>query len=265
MTQVSDSYLGWSGTRRAAWYEWSVYLKTWRGSVISNFLFPIFYLGSMGIGIGHLVGSHAGLINGHRYLAFVAPGLVATTAMQLAAGESMWPVLGGIKWTKTYQAAIATPLEAKDVITGRLFFVMARLLVTTITYTLVVAAFGALSSWWALLLPLVGLLTGMAFAAPLSAYSCTLENDATFTLVQRFIIVPMFLFSATFYPLSSYPSYLHPVVELIPLYHGVALSRDVAFGEGTLTTIATHLAVLCGLVIIGVYFARRNFEKRLMV
>ena len=262
---TSEPRMGWSRIRRAAWYNYAFYKKTWRGSIISNFLFPILYLASMGMGVGHLVNQHTGLVEGHRYLDYVAPGLLAITAMQLGSGESMWPILGGLKWTKTFHAAIATPLEPEDVLAGKLVFVAGRLAFTGTTYCIVMLAFGVISSWWAVLLPVIGVLVGLAFTTPLIAFSSTLEADAPFALVQRFLITPMFLFSATFYPVAQYPDVIRPVVQLMPLYHGVALSRSAAFGHAEILPTIAHICVLVTLIYGGWAVARRHFRRRLVV
>jgi lipooligosaccharide transport system permease protein len=260
-----DRAPGWAPWRRALWYHAAFYSKTWRASVISSFMFPILYLLSMGIGIGHLVAKHTGLVEGQSYLHFVAPGLLVITAMNLASNECMWPILGAVKWDRTYQAAIATPLEPEDVITGKLVWVGVRLVGTSAVYAAIIAAFGAVSSWWALLLPLVGLATGLAFGTLLVAYSLTLESDTAFATIQRFLIVPMFLFSATFYPLHQYPSYLRWVVQLMPLYHGVALARAVTFGAPWHWALALHALVLVVLAVGGWLLSRRLIRRRLVV
>ncbi len=261
----NEPRVGWSPARRSAWYHFEFYRQTWRGSVISNFLFPILYLGSMGMGVGHLVNAHAGLVEGHPYLDFVAPGLLAMTTMQVGSGESMWPILGGLKWTRNYHAAIATPLTPDDVLAGKVLFVAARMFFTGVVYLGVMLAFGVVTSWWALLLPFVGVLVGLAFTTPLIAFSSTLESDAPFALVQRFLLTPMFLFSATFYPISQYPAALRPVVQIMPLYHGVELSRSAAFGSGVWTAMLAHCLVLVMLTVAGWWWARRNFRRRLVL
>ena len=124
-------------------------------------------------------------------------------------------------------------MEPDDILFGKLAWVATRAFATAVLYTIVIACFGALQSWWSLALPFIGTLVTLAFSAPLVAYAARSESDATFTTIYRFAFVPMFLFSATFYPLSSYPGYLRPVVQLVPLYHGVALARAAAFGQGT--------------------------------
>jgi lipooligosaccharide transport system permease protein len=255
---------GWPRWRRALWYHAAFYRLTWRASVISSFLFPILYLASMGLGVGSLVSTHTGLVEGQTYLHFVAPGLLAITAMQLGTGESMWPILGAVKWVRTYHAAVATPLEPEDVLTGKLAFVGLRLLMTATVYTVIIACFGAVSSWWGVLLPAVGVLTGLAFAAPLIAYALTVESDSSFSTIFRFLIVPMFLFSATFYPVATYPPGIRWVVQLMPLYHGVALARGFAFGGAPLWPMVAHVAVLSSLFAVGVVVARRHMRRRLV-
>jgi lipooligosaccharide transport system permease protein len=264
MATSTDSSLGWARWRRSWWYHATYYAQTWRGSVASTVLFPIFYLAALGIGVGHLVSAHSGLVEGHTYLHFIAPSLLATTTMQLGEGESLWPVLASVKWLRTYHAAAATPLEPRDILAGKLSWVVTRSLGTGVFYTIVIASFGALSSWWAVTLPLLGALITLAFAAPLVAYAATVESDGSFTTIYRFAFVPMFLFSATFYPVSAYPGYLRPLVQLVPLYHGVALARAAAFGEGSPGALAAHLVVLLGMCIAGIAWGRHTLRRRLV-
>jgi lipooligosaccharide transport system permease protein len=263
-TGLDERGPGWPRWFRALWYHGAFYAQTWRASVISSFLFPLLYLTSLGIGVGRLVSRHSGLIQGHTYLHFIAPGLLAITAMQVAAGESMWAILGAVKWVRTYHAAVATPLEPEDVVTGKLAWVGLRLVVTAGVYSVIIAFFGAITSWWGLALPLVGLLTGWAFAAPLIAYAVTANSDAPFTMIFRFLIIPMSLFSATFYPVSAYPPSLRWIVQIMPLYHGVALTRTLAYGHGAVGPTVAHVAVLVALAGVGFVVARRNMRRRLV-
>jgi lipooligosaccharide transport system permease protein len=267
MTVVTESTRdvgpGWSNGRRALWYHWAFYLKTWRGSVISTFLFPIMYLASMGLGVGHLVSKDTGLIDGHTYLQYVAPGLLAISAMQISAGESMWPVLASVKWVRTYHAAVATPLDPEDVVKGKLGFLASRIFLTCAVYAAVIAAFGAVTSPWAILLPFLGALIGLAFGAPLMAFATRTETDTAFTQIYRFLIVPMFLFSATFYPATEYPASIRWIVQVMPLYHGVALARSLAFGQGFGWSSLVHVAVLVVLAFVGYVFCCRTMRTRL--
>ena len=219
----------------------------------------------MGLGVGHLVSHHTGLIEGHTYLHFVAPGLLAITAMQLGVSESLWPILGAVKWVRSYHAAISTPLEPEDIVIGKLAWVSVRLFMTTAIYSIIILLFGATTSWWSFSLPLIGVLTGLAFAAPLMAFALTVQSDLPFATVYRFLVMPMFLFSATFYPLHQYPMSLRWIVQVMPLYHGVALARSAAFGQGSLTSTLGHLAVLLICAMVGVGLARRYMRRRLVV
>jgi len=257
--------VGWSPTRRVIWHELQVYRRIWRGSVAANFVFPVFYLAAMGIGIGHLVNRHVGHVGGHPYVAYIGPGLLAMTAMQSGAAECMWPVVDGIKWSKVFCAITATPVEPEDIVTGRLVWTAIRLFVTSLVYVGIFAVFGVLTSWWSLLLPFIGALTALAFAAPLFAYATTLDNDYVFTVVQRFLFVPLFLFSATFYPLSTYPHWLRPLVQVSPLYHSVALCRAAAFGTGRPLALVMHTVILLTMTIIGTVLSRRYLRKCLTV
>jgi lipooligosaccharide transport system permease protein len=264
VTDTLDTRLGWSRWRRSWWYHAKTYAHTWRGSVASTIFFPIFYLAALGVGVGHLVGKHHGLVQGQTYLHFIAPSLLATTAMQLGEGESLWPVLAAIKWIRNYHAAAATPLEPEDIYVGKLTWVVTRSFATGIVYTIVIACFGALQSWWSLTLPLIAALITLAFSAPLVAYAATVQSDGSFMTIYRFAFVPMFLFSATFYPLTAYPGYLRPVVQLVPLYHGVALARAAAFGQGAWGAILCHFAFLLAMAVAGVLWGRRTMRRRLV-
>ena len=264
MSSTLDDRRGWPRWRRSWSYHATYYAQTWRGSVASTVLFPIFYLAALGVGVGHLVTKHTGLVQGQTYLHFIAPTLLATTTMQLGEGESLWPVLAAIKWIRSYHAAVATPLEPEDILYGKLAWVTTRALATGVVYTIVIACFGALQSWWSVTLPLIGALITLAFAAPLVAFAATAQSDGSFTTLYRFGFVPMFLFSATFYPVSAYPGYLRPLVQFVPLYHGVALARAAAFGEGSPGPLLCHLAFLVAMVVIGVAWGRRTMRRRLV-
>ena len=184
--------------------------------------------------------------------------------MQLGEGESLWPVLAAVKWIRTYHAAAATPLEPTDILGGKLAWSPRGRSGHGVVYTVIIAAFGAVHSWWGLTLPLIGTLITLAFAAPLAAFAATVETDASFTTIYRFAFVPMFLFSATFYPVSAYPGWLRPVVQFVPLYHGVALARAAAFGQGATVPVLAHLAVLVGLSALGIMWGRRTLRRRLV-
>lgn len=200
---------------RAAERRALVYARTWRSSVVSSFLNPVLFLAAMGLGLGSLVdqGDRAGtLAGGGGYLAFLAPGLLAANAMQTAAYEATFPIMSGIKWTGTYNAMLATPLGATDVALGELVWVVARLVLTSTIFAGVIVAFGAAGSLGGVMAAVpAAVLTGAAFAAPIAAYTATLTTDAGLSALLRFGVVPMFLFSGTFFPVAQLPAALRPV------------------------------------------------------
>jgi lipooligosaccharide transport system permease protein len=242
------------------------YKRTWRGSVISTILFPVLFLASMGLGLGTLVDSSAsGGVEGHSYLVFLAPGLLAATAMQTAVGESTYPVMGAIKWVKTYHAMLATPLGVLDVLVGHLLYIGARVLIGSAIFLAVMTAFGAVESPLALLTLPAALLTGLAFATPVVAYSAVLDNDYGFALLLRFFVVPLFLFGGVFFPVTQLPLVLEQLAYLTPLWHGVALSRELALGTATAGATLLHVAYLAVWIAVGFVFAVRNYQRRLAV
>jgi lipooligosaccharide transport system permease protein len=243
--------------------EMKRYQRTWRASTFSNLLYPILYLASMGLGVGHLVAAHHHLVAGTTYLRYIAPGLIAVAALQSAAAECMWPVLGGVQWQKTYFVVVTSPLGSNDIVRGRMAYVATRIGIVAVLNCLVVLAFGGLTSPWAVLAPAVAILLGLSIAAPVFAYSARVTSDSRFAIVQRFAIIPMSLFSATFYPLSAYPHWLRPVVELMPLYHAVVLCRAATTGQGDGGLLCCHAAVLAVLFATGLWCAQRNLSRRL--
>lgn len=242
------------------------YGRTWRGSVVSTVLFPVLFLASMGVGLGSLVDSSAsGGVDGHRYLVFLAPGLLAATAMQTGVGESSYPVMGAIKWVKTYHAMLATPLGVLDVLIGHLLFIAARILLGSVVFLAVMTVFGAVDSPLGLLTLPAAVLTGMAFAAPVAAFAAVTENDAGFAMLMRFVVTPLFLFGGVFYPVRQLPLVLEQLAYLTPLWHGVALSRGLALGTVSGLAALGHVVYLSAWVAAGSWVAARNYRRRLAV
>jgi lipooligosaccharide transport system permease protein len=244
-----------------------VYRRTFRGSAISSFLNPILYLAAMGIGLGTYVdrsgGAGASVLGGLPYLVFIAPGLLAATAMQAAAGESTWAVMGAIKWDHTYDSMLATPIRVQDLLVGHLAWVTTRLFMVCAVFLLVMAIFGA-AVWPSAVLAIpAGVLTGLAFAAPITAFAATMENESGFNSLFRFGIVPLFLFSGTFFPVSQLPELLRLVAYATPLYHGVELCRELALGRPDLTSVIEHTGYLVVLAVVGTLLAARAYQRRL--
>lgn len=241
-----------------------VYRRTWRGSIIGRFLSPLFFLLSMGLGLGALVDDRAGGVGGLPYLRFVVPGILAMQAMLTAFGESTYAVMGYIKWNRMYSAMLATPLRVGEVLGGHLAVVAFHLLTASAIFVAVAAPFGSFGSWWVLLAIPVAVLTGMAFAVPTFALAARLENDNGFSILFRFVTTPLMLFSGTFFPVDQLPAWMQPVAWATPLWHGVELCRAASEGVWPGGLGWAHLAVLVAYVAVGWVLARRQFERRLL-
>ena len=192
----------------------------WRGTAISSVVTPVFYLLAFGFGLGRLVDRTTDLPDGITYLEFVAPGLLAATAMQIATFEGSWPVLSAIKWSRQYHAMLATPLRVVDVLAGHQAFIAFRMVMTSSVYLAAIAAFGAVNSPLGILAIPVTVLVGIAFAAPIAAWGAYTQTDQSFVAIFRFGILPMFLFSGTFFPIERLPGVLEVVA-----YADAALAR----------------------------------------
>ena len=241
------------------------YKRIWRGTAVTSVITPVVYLLALGVGLGVFVDRSADLSGDLSYLDFVAPGLMAATAMQLATFEASWPVLSAIKWDRQYHAMLASPLRVRDVMIGHQAFFTFRLVLTATIYFVVIMAFGAVSSPLGLLAIPVTVLVGLAFAAPMAAWAAYSENEVSFIAIFRFVILPMFLFSGTFFPISSLPAPLEVVAWLTPLWHGVTLCRDLTVGDVSLGPDLLHLAYLLACVTLGLVAASITYRRRLVV
>lgn len=240
-----------------------VYARLWRGLAFSTFVQPALYLGAMGVGLGGLVKAHAGSVDGLSYLDFIAPGLLVASAMQLAASESMWPVLGGAKWMRQFHGVVATPISPGELYGGFVLWTALRSMIGAAAFLFVAALLGAVPSAWGILaIPAAGLCSG-AVCALLTAYSIRLDSDVSFPMIMRLGILPLFLFSGTFFPINQLPSGLRPFAALSPLWHGVELARSATAGNFDAAPIVAHVAVLVGCIAVGAYFGVRNFAWRL--
>jgi lipooligosaccharide transport system permease protein len=245
---------------RAFEYWLTVYRRVWRGTIMSSVLNPVLYLTAMGIGLGTLVRQRQ---LGLPYLDFVAPGLLAAVAMQVAAIEASFPVRGAIKWNRQYFAMLATPLRVGHLVTGHLLYLSLRVLVSVALYLLALAAFGALHSWWAIATLPLSILIGLSFGAPISALSAWADEEV-FNPLFRFAVTPMFLFSGTFFPVDRLPQPLLTIAYLTPLWHGVELCRDLTLGTPELESALLHIGYLLLWVVAGVILARFAYRKKLV-
>jgi lipooligosaccharide transport system permease protein len=240
------------------------YRRTWRGSVATSIVNPVFYLGALGIGLGTLVNKSSSTPGGVEYLAFVAPGVLAATAMQVASNEASWPVLGSIRWTRVYYAMLATPLQIRDIVFGHQAWMVTRVVSSCAVYLAVIAAFGGIHSPLGVLALPACFLVGLAFSAPMAAYAATAENDGAFVVVNRFLIIPMFLFSGTFFPVTQLPAALEWLAYATPLWHGVDLCRSLTLGRVDWPLAAVHVLYLAAWGTAGVVCALHTYRRRLL-
>jgi len=241
------------------------YRRTWRGSLLGSFVLPVLYVLGFGVGVGHFI-DLGGQLGSVRYLDYIVPGMVAATAAQVAFGESAWPVLSRFVWIRTYRAMVAAPLRIVDILAGSLLFVLFRLALTTVMFLIVTVAFGAVHSFWALTVPVVCGLLGLAVATPIFALAATVDIDSYFPLVGRFLIIPMMLFSGVYFPISGLPEATRWLAYGSPLWHAVDLCRTATLG-GSLPwlTVLGHLAYLGALAALGFGLALRAFRRKLAV
>jgi lipooligosaccharide transport system permease protein len=250
---------------RATLYWGYQYKRTWRSSIFTSFLIPVLYLTSMGVALGSLIDKHSHGVDGVTYVTYLAPGLLAATCMQIGANDTMWPVMGAIKWMRTYLAMLAAPLDVYDVMLGHLAWVATRIGIVVTIYLAVMAAFGTVQSAWAILALPAGVLTGLAFGAPMAAFSATQDKDTAFSTTYRFVVIPLFLFSGTFFPISQLPVALQYLAYATPLFHGVALCRDLTLGQVHLWVDLGHAAYLSIWLGVGYLLCRHTFAKRLVL
>lgn len=228
---------------------------------------PMLYLISVGIGIGSLVDENLGEggLGGVSYLTFLAPALLATTAIQGAMDEVIFPSLDGFKWQKTFFAMNSTPLTPRQIASGVFLAALLRTFFAVTCYWVLLYLFGALDSPRAWLAIITALLAGAGFGALMLGLISFIDNEDFFlTIVNRLIIMPMFLFSGTFYPLSSMPIFLQPIGWVSPIWHATELGRFLTYDYPLSPVMVTiHLLVMIVLLVGGLIWAFRNFEKRL--
>ncbi len=253
------------GARQVFEYKALVYRRVWRGSLFSTFLSPVLFLAAMGVGLGSFVdqGNAIASLGGVSYAMFLAPGLLAAQGMQTAAGESTWTVMGGFVWDRTFHGMYATPVSVAGILAGHLAWIAARLTLVATAFFVVMVAFGFVASPAAVLGIGASVLTGMAFAAPITAFAAGQKNDQGFNVIFRFFITPLFLFSGTFFPIEQLPALIRPIAWLTPTYHGVAIARGVSLGTLDPIGAVVHLGVLGAYIALGVGWALIAFRRSL--
>ncbi|MBV8539617.1 MAG: ABC transporter permease [Pseudonocardiales bacterium] len=258
---------GWEASLRVVEALWTWYRRSWRATVVSSLLQPLLLLVAFGVGLGRLIGTStraAQATGGVPYLVYLAPALLAVGAVQTAAFESSYPILSAFKWRRTYEGIATTPITPGQLADGQLIWIALRLTLSGAAYLVVTTLFGAVRGPGVLPALVFAVLCGMAFGAPLVAFSASREREGgAFSAVFRFVVLPMTLFSGTFFPVSRLPRAVQPVAWISPLWHGTELARGAALGTLRLWPSAGHLAYLLVLLVVGVRLSRRRFRVRL--
>lgn len=228
---------------------------------------PVLYLLAMGLGLAQLMGGGMpqDALGGVSYVAFIAPALLASGALMTASVEFSYPVMGGFQWQRTYYAAQATPLSPAQIALGHLVAVSLRFVFQAAVFLLVMLAFGVVSSPWAWVQVLTATLGGLAVGAPIMAFAASLKEDkGQFATLQRLVVMPLFLFSATFYPLEALPVWLRWIGWLSPQWHAAQLGRVLSYGMAEpIWLTVVHVAFLLALALGGAWLAVRIYTRRL--
>lgn len=256
-TLPARSMGGWKLVQR----NYLVYRHAWK-VFLTGFLEPVFYLFSIGIGINQLVDEFRVGGQAVTYIAFVAPAMLAASAMNGAVFDSTYNIFFRLKWAKLYETVLTTPMRPRDIAAGEITWALLRGGIYSAGFLLVMLGMGLISSWWALLALPATLLVGYAFAGVGMALTTFMRSWQDFEFVQL-AILPMFLFSATFFPLSVYPTAAQWAIELTPLYRAVVLCRELvtgAVGWGSLASVL-YLAAMGSL---GLYVASRRLGHLLL-
>jgi lipooligosaccharide transport system permease protein len=255
-----------AGAARLTDYWATVYKRTWKGGVVTSFVTPFFYILAMGVLLGDYVTADPAQLDGApSYLAFIAPGMVAVQAMTIVFSETTYPVMGMLKWQRIYYSMIASPLSVGEIVLAQLAFVCVRVLFSCGVFLAVLAPFGVFGSVWGTVLALPAqLLIGLAFATPVFALSAGLEDESAFALVFRLGMIPLTLFSGTFFPIGNLGPVLETVARVMPLWQGVDLTRMLVLGDVQWGWALVHVVYLGTLAAVGWRLTVRRLTERLV-
>lgn len=248
-----------AGARVRAAYTRNVWVYRYSWPVIiSGFFEPLFYLLSLGLGLGALIGD----VDGISYAAFVAPAMLASSAMNGAVVDATFNVFFKLRYSKVYDSMLVTPVTPRDVALADTGWALTRGAFYSVAFLLVMVAMGLVESWWAVLVPPVALLIGLAFGGAGMAATTFMRSWQDFEWIFL-VVLPMFLLSATFYPLSTYPPGLQLVVRWTPLYQGVDLVRSLTTGD-VHAALLLNVAYLLALGLLGLKVAARRLDRLLL-
>jgi lipooligosaccharide transport system permease protein len=242
---------------------WYRNLRVWRKligpSMLFNFGEPFVYLLGLGFGLGRFVGD----VDGMGYLTFLASGLVAASAMNVASFEGMYSVFTRMVHQQTYDALLATPLQVDDIVAGEMLWCATKSVLAGVPILAVAVLLGAVTDWTALLAVPLFFLVGLCFAGPALVVASLAPSYDFFSYYVTLLITPMFIFSGVFYPISTLPAFAQAIVQVLPLSHAIALIRPLVAGQGVDQPLL-HVAVLLAYAVIG-YLAASVFIRRRLI
>ncbi len=246
--------------------SFALFRNIWKAAVVGSLVQPLLYLAGMGLGVGTLVDEGPGsadVLGGVSYFAFIAPALIAAAVMSVSAGDSLWPMSDGFMWSNAFRAMTATPLTPGQVATGMSLWHATRAVMTAGGVAVVLLLFDDTRTWGLLLAVPFGVLTGLAFALPITAWSASRTTLDSFPAIMRFGIIPMFLFGGVFYPVEQLPRVLEVAARLTPLWHGVELTRGVVLHTLGAVDAVVHVAVHVAYIAAGWIACQFTFRRRL--
>jgi lipooligosaccharide transport system permease protein len=252
---------------------WEYLLRSWRPYFASTLgealIAPVLYLLALGYGMGSLVNRNGtAALGGVPYVDFIAPALLVAAAVQVAMSESTFATFSRFKWSRTLWGTTATPITPAQALDGHVLFIGTRLTLSSLMYYLVLLVFGVAGGPAGLLMIPVAVLCALACAVWVLALSAGVSDDGpmAFNLLLRFVVLPMTLFSASFFPITQLPWAVRWLAFLSPLWHGNELARDAALGGGLPGwAVLAHLVFLLVMLVSGFVVARRRFTRRLVV
>jgi lipooligosaccharide transport system permease protein len=253
----------WQAARCVLGNLWLRHRVTWRSTFISSVLQPTFYLLALGLALGAHIRPGPDTL-GQPYAVYLAPGILVARAVQNAVGESTYPLLDGFRWTRSYWAAVSSPLDPVDLLNGQVLWVALQVLESAMAFLVIATVFGVVAGPGILFALLFAVLAGLAMAVPMMAFVASLQREGPwFTLLSRFVVLPMTLAAGTYFPVDRLPGWLQPVAWVTPVWHGNELAREATFGGMTATTLSVHLGYLLIFIAAGYATARRRFTRRL--
>lgn len=255
-----------SGALRMVDYWLTVAARTWKGAVVTTFVTPFLYVLALGVLLGGFIEADPATLDGATtYLAFVAPGMVAAHSMNIAFAEMTYPVMGMLKWQRIYYSMIASPLAPSHIVLAQVAWVVLRTLLACGVFLLVLAAFGVFDTFWGVLAAWVlqGLIV-LAFTTPVLLFSLSIRGEESFALIFRLGMIPLTLFSGTFFPIGNLGPVLEKIAMASPLWHGVDLTRMLTLGRLDWGVAALHVVYLVVLAAVCWWLAIRKLAERLV-